>query len=902
MIINQENIIMPMRTDAITRFLIAFTHPDLASLYNSNMEVQVNVAQDDGEPIEGDYKGRIWRGYSNGLETWKPLRIPWNAKTEPEYTDSEMTWNLEAHTEAIGMTGWDWGNRLSRWVAFDFDSLINHKEGLTQDELNGIITNLKDIEWVSIRRSTSGTGLHIYVFLEPVPTKNHCEHSALARAILGKLSAIAAFDFRSKVDSCGGNMWVWHRKMKGTNGLTLIKDGRPMTEDEVPVNWQDHIKIVSSPRKAPTDKISSSNDVESLAQQRTNVLLDSEHKRLITYLEETGAFWWWDQDMNMLVTHTHWIRKAHIDLNLKGIFETSSAATNVREQNCFLFAMKNGAWSVRRYTPGVQEHSTWHQDGQGWTRCYLNKDPDLPTVAKMFGGIEDKKSAFSFREAELGIKAAEMMGAYIDIPPALRNRHMTIAIDKRDDRKINVEIKREATDLPLNDWIAEKNTWFRKYYIKTQTVNAEPDITDFDDSIRHLVTSSQEDYGWAIFTDNEWRFEPLTHVKSALGAMNYDHKDTERIIGSAILRPWRKVNRPLQPEYPGSREWNMGAAQLAFSPSTSDSLNYPTWTQMLKHCGSGLDDALVHNAWAKANGIKNGGDYLKVWVASLLQYPNDPLPYLFFHGDQDVGKSILHEAIAVLLTKGCQRADAALMSASAFNAELEDAILCIVEETELQANKQAYNRIKDWVTARELLIHRKGSTPYHIPNTSHWMQCANSRAACPVFPGDTRITMCWVQPLDPLSKIPKNEFIEKLKKEAPDFLAEVLNLEVPTSNDRLRVPVIITSDKLSATESNMTPLERFLKEHCHYVPGKMIKYSEFYAKFKESVDPNEAMDWSQIRVGKNLPPQFPKGRLLTDGGQYYIGNISFSEKDDMEPELSRLMLISDKLMPCNTGA
>jgi hypothetical protein len=486
----------------------------------------------------------------------------------------------------------------------------------------------------------------------------------------------------------------------------------------------------------------------------------------------------------------------------------------------------------------------------------------------------------------------------VEIPSALRSRQMTITLDKKDERKVKVELERETADLPLEGWSEESKTWFKVFTTRVPSVNCETDLADFDDFLRHLTTPQGDDYGWAVYADNEWRFEPIGHVKPALKAAGYHPSEVDMVIGTAVLRPWKKVNLPLQPEYPGKREWNLGSAQLAFVPTVdSDNLKYPTWSKILHHCGTGLDDAIQHNPWAKANGLKCGADYLKCWVASLLQFPTEPLPYLFFYGEQDCGKSSFHEALSLLLTRGARRADTALVSQANFNAELEDAIICIIEETDLQSNKTAYNRIKDWVTGRELLIHKKGMTPYHVVNTTHWIQCANERNACPIFPGDTRITMCWVESLSPIEKIAKNDLFDALKREAPDFLCEVLNLEIPRSNDRLKIPVLVTSDKLAASEENMTPLERFLSDNCYSIPGKAIKYKELYDRFREFVSPNEAAEWTMIKVGRNLPPQYPKGRLMSDGANWYIGNISFSKRDDGEPELSKLILVGDKLVP-----
>ena len=197
----------PTKTEAIKAFLKVSTWPDLAALYTSDMEVQVNVGQDGGERISSEgFKGRKSHSYSDGLTTWKSFRIPWKANSDPEYNDFEINFDLAEHADAIGLTGWDWFNKISRWVAFDFDDISGHNSNALIDaELEAVKEAACKIPWVTVRKSTSGGGLHLYVFLN-VPTANHTEHAALARSILGKMSAAAGFDFESKVDVCGGIM------------------------------------------------------------------------------------------------------------------------------------------------------------------------------------------------------------------------------------------------------------------------------------------------------------------------------------------------------------------------------------------------------------------------------------------------------------------------------------------------------------------------------------------------------------------------------------------------------------------------------------------------------------------------------------------------------------------------
>jgi hypothetical protein len=67
-------------------------------------------------------------------------------------------------------------------------------------------------------------------------------------------------------------------------------------------------------------------------------------------------------------------------------------------------------------------------------------------------------------------------------------------------------------------------------------------------------------------------------------------------------------------------------------------------------------------------------DYLLYWIACMLRDPFEPLPYLFFYGDQNSGKSIFHEAVSLLMTKGVAAADRALTNANDFNGELANAV------------------------------------------------------------------------------------------------------------------------------------------------------------------------------------------------------------------------------------
>lgn len=245
-------------TAAINRFLRArlANHPgsDLLERYLSlggaaALETQVNVAADNGEPVEGRHNT-----YTDGVNKWWSIRCPENANSDPEWEDYELSYAPEEHAEGIGSTGWEWAARRSRWLGFDFDAVTAHAKGIgvTDEELAEVCEAAKAIPYVETRRSTGGKGIHLYVSFDGVgiPTRNHTEHAALGRCILGMMSAETGFDFASQIDACGHVCWLWHRKITPENqGLSLVKPAtKVLTVADLPANWRDHIEVVTGRR------------------------------------------------------------------------------------------------------------------------------------------------------------------------------------------------------------------------------------------------------------------------------------------------------------------------------------------------------------------------------------------------------------------------------------------------------------------------------------------------------------------------------------------------------------------------------------------------------------------------------------------------------------------------------
>lgn len=825
------------RSEAIGQFLQANARPDLSALYHAGMEVQVNVSQGSGERAATD-SGIVW---TDGLEEWYSFRIPKHAKTDPIDNDHDLHFALPAHCESIGLTGWDWLRRESVWCGYDFDAIVGHTSGLSSDRLHAVQDAACELPYVTVRKSTSGNGLHLYVFLDPAtaPTAaNHTEHAAVARAILGKMSLDVGFDFGQAVDCYGSVLWIWHRRM-AESGFELIREGEPLAD--VPTNWPDYIAVTSGKRKRTKPSIVSDAqlpDFDVLSGRQDRVPLDNEHRLLLDFLREYGAYHWWDNDHHMIVCHTTALAEAHIQLNLRGHFDTQATGRDRgQDQNCFAFPAADGAWAVRRHTPGARECESWQQDGKTWTKCYLNKHIPFADAAALFGSKPGPKEYhFDSTGARKALAAA---GIDCEIPDCKR---VIIRVSKGN---LIIIASKSGGDR----WATTKLTidgQRRKMSARTIAYTPSPITSndlEIDDTVRHLM-SGGKDCGWVVLSDGVWGAEPAGHIRPLLASRG--HKP-DMVIGDNVSKPWRVVNTPFGPEYPGDRIWNMSGAQLAYTPKLDGPYDYPTWQRVLSHCGHGLDEVIAADGWCKANRVLTGADYLFLWVASMLQSPERRLPYLFFYGPQRTGKTTFHVALSSLMTRGCALADSA--TTSTFNGELDGTILCVIEETNLGVHKEAYARVKAMTTAKTLSIHAKYKTPYLAPNYTHWVQTANELDYCPSFEGDdTRIVVSRVPLLtDPIDG---HELMRLLDKEAPAFLGAVMSCEIPPSSDpRLGLPIVASDDKAVIRSLNETALDTYLIAHPIAQP---VKFADFYRAFITTVDPVEVSAWSKIKTSKTL--------------------------------------------------
>ncbi len=709
---------LPTVTQAVQNFLNArmkdHNDPELLARWNPSMETQINVSSRGGEPVEGKRKT-----YTDGGYTWWNIRIPKDAKSSPHWDDYRINWPLDLYAEAIGSTGWDWGNRCSRWFAYDFDAIAGHAAGvgIDDDRLREVQERAKLLPYVEVRKSTGGGGIHLYVLIDAIPTDNHTQHAALARCVLAKMSSEVGFDFAANVDACGGNTWMWHTKSTAENeGLKLIKSAaQVLTEADLPGNWRDHIEVVTKKRSKIRlvgildDELS---EFDELTSSSDSVPLDDMHKACIAESGRLGYTSIWVPDHRLWQTHTKALEEIlrGDTAKIKGVFQTISEGSDKGTPNCFCFPATNGEFRVYRFGKGTVEAETWNQDGTNWTWCRFNAVPDFRTSAIAAGGspVADSEG-YCFRNASEARSVVEGFGGRMFVPDELAHRPMTLRPDKSG-RLVAIVAKEKNDASYYKGWDGTKRNEWR--YVVSVSITPKPESKreSFDRIVRLALNLNGDNAGWFAVTKNgDWVRHGMDAMKAVLAALGQNGPAASEILGVAALNPWRLVNLPFQPEYPGGRQWNKEGAQLRYEPvqlAEGETPSHPHWDLIVDHIGHDLNAAIRGDAWCRSVGILTGADYLRHWIACLIRHPFERLPYLFLYGPQNSGKSILHEAIELLFTKGVVPADRALTNSNDFNGELANAILCVVEEKDISKAQGAYNKIKDWTTAINISIRK----------------------------------------------------------------------------------------------------------------------------------------------------------------------------------------------------
>lgn len=139
--------------------------------------------------------------------------------------DWNMDFDFSKSILAIGMNGWNVLRKTTRWISFDVDLKPPKKKGITEDRMKELVRQLADISYVNVRTSTTGTGLHLYVFMDQeVPTRNHFEHRMVMWRVLDCICQDVGDDLYEILTNGGRNHWVYHKNKQNSKSFQCIRE------------------------------------------------------------------------------------------------------------------------------------------------------------------------------------------------------------------------------------------------------------------------------------------------------------------------------------------------------------------------------------------------------------------------------------------------------------------------------------------------------------------------------------------------------------------------------------------------------------------------------------------------------------------------------------------------------
>ena len=240
------------------------------------IEWHAGIRADLGKAMKNEDTGRKYRTH-DGFDFW-PIWYPEKAKEKPNWEyDPGWKYPPELFIQEVGTTGY--GRSGNQVYGIDLDAVWGHKQGLTDERLQEICHALEPIDYVELRRSTQGKGIHARIHATGVMEANHTEHQARGRALLGQVCLDAGLDFTADCDVVGGNLWFHSRRATEANhGFEQLKPAkRILTPDDFPPNWRDHLDVVTKKRNRVRVLGADENQCAEWSQ---NVAMDDTHKRI----------------------------------------------------------------------------------------------------------------------------------------------------------------------------------------------------------------------------------------------------------------------------------------------------------------------------------------------------------------------------------------------------------------------------------------------------------------------------------------------------------------------------------------------------------------------------------------------------------------------------------------------
>lgn len=830
------------------------------------------------ENVLDDLQDLYWPGMSCFLfvSPEKSKRFPVKSKDYRVEETKNMSYLLNSMTR-FGVSGWDYHNKTSHFLSIDVDLAGTKKiDGVTQERMDEIITACSGLPYLEVRKSTHGKGLLIRAFLqEGISSETNMEHKKLCKTLIQQINQDTKLELvlGKDVDKYGEIAWIWSSEQNEDSFALLSAH----------IDYYEPKEVESE----ATPRIFVDCDIQAVEEEGFWSSLTDKTKECLDWIKGKDGIVEYNvaqnedkEDFGCIKLHTFMLQRAHAHFNLCGKFETVASGSNTRDVNCFAIPTTNGGLRVIRYGGGNEKG--WMVDDKGRSFCMFNDALTLSATAHKFGGQLDPGNGYLFDSLTNAIKCLNTYTKEkVACPDIYKDRKAAIKLI--DSSNIQVRVDKEYSQER-----AMADGWHngRGYFKTTIQVHIPEDndigLTDEEiglvkENTRHIVMHyNSANTMWQIKTRGAWVKKGASEVDPFITSFGFGNK-AKAIRGMLMRESLFGIDVPFGKEILGKHTVNITKAKLNVEPEKVKDIS--TWWAFLLHIGSYLTPFIKQDLVCQELGIRDGKDYLVLWIALSIRKPALRLPYLFLFGEQETGKSMFHEVLGHLLSPSSfARGDRALTDAKAFNGDLMGATHIILEEVDFSANPLAYNRLKDYVTAEDISIRALYMDAMIMPNYTHWIQVANSASYCPVESKDTRVTMIKVS--KPVNPRPKHELSDALKKEAPQFLQHLLSMDLPNFKGRLAMPVIKTDAKDEVTETRSNNVECYI-EDCIVSKNGAFElltdiYSNYVAYCKEIKGSNRT-PLTRRAFSKEMQKSFPKGRSTKMSGKHIFGNMFLAE-------------------------
>jgi hypothetical protein len=717
----------------------------------------------------------------HGESTDQPFkyRLPKNGHDNPTDNDGPIPFTPQLIV-TWGTSWWDYRNKSTVGCFGDID--FGHgSKGRTREEIANWDQKAQQVSYLMNCTSKGGDGRHGVVFLEkPLPAVNRAQHKANCRAIIAQLSDDIGIDLFEFCCSWGAIQYIFSRTHAG-NGLRCIK---PATSKLIlPENWQELVTPFEHASE-PQRRILTA---ESVAH---HVKMDDTHRSIGDTSEKHGFLWTVEENRGRVVVHLHTkaLEIDHQENNRRGPYSTNAPGRDPKTPNAYAFLKPSGGLAVRRHGDAAEDDN-WHQGPSGIWCCDYNVAPTFARACEICGGVKGKKGII-FLNGRAG-EVLALLAVNLEIPERLR-KHRTDLM--RHGQNLLVAIH-TANCGEFDGWTFD----YGKYERVIEEALPPVVLSKHEDRIRH-TTDAQRGKDWTLLDDRgDWKIEPLGAVKTYVKGYGHNDDDVAEVIKHHLERNWLLERIPFAREYSdGKRIWNRDGARYVKLPRKG---GWPRCKMILDHLGAALTPLVRQDPWCMKCGITTGSYFLKLWAALMFRRPRQRLPYLFFWSEtQNTGKSSFHRMLVRMFANSngwCELRKELLKDD--FNDLLRGCALAYLEEIDLSRSPFAYDLVKGLVDSPILKIRGIYAASEMEVNYVHFIQSANARHHCPIFPNDTRIMVipvcqyegrdiAWTEELQPI-----------IDTEAPAFLHELLTMPIPDHGcGRLFLPALETDDKREA--------------------------------------------------------------------------------------------------------